>query len=261
MPSPLRSVALAAAALAVLLVCALPASAQMPIPDTFKNLKVLPKDIPKDQLVRVMRGFTTSLGVRCDFCHVEPAGPRGPGGPPPDFASDEKENKAKARVMLKMVHAINTDYLPQLEEGEAPPQITCETCHRGTKEPPEPLATRLAGTVTAKGVDAAFDAFADLKAKYSEAGLYDLRVQGLLRTAQTLAEEKHGDEGLRFLKKAKTVFPESAEVAASLGSALVQAGDVDGGKAELERAVSIDPNNGLARFFLERLKQTGPPPR
>jgi tetratricopeptide (TPR) repeat protein len=251
-----RPAAFAAALLAILLVG--PSSASAQIPDTFKNLKVLPKDITKDQLLQVMRGFTTGLGVRCDFCHVEPAGPRGPGGPPTDFASDEKEDKAKARVMMKLVHAINTDYLPQLSEGEAPPQITCETCHRGTDEPPEPLSTKLAHAVTTKGVDAAFDTYADLKTKYSEAGLYDFREPSLLRTARTLAEEQHAPEALAFMKKAKAMFPQSAEVAASLGSALVQAGDVEGGKAELERALTLDPNNGQARFVLERLKRTAP---
>jgi Tfp pilus assembly protein PilF len=37
-------------------------------------------------------------------------------------------------------------------------------------------------------------------------------------------------------------------VAAALGGALVQAGDVAGGKAELERALSIDPNNMARRW-------------
>lgn len=256
-----RAALVAASLVALLLAGALPASAQMPIPDTFKNLKVLPKDITKDKLVQVMRGFTTGLGVRCDFCHVEPAGPRGPGGPPPDFASDEKENKGKARVMLKMVAAINGDYLKQIAEGEMAPQITCETCHRGTKEPPEPLATKLAETTRAKGVDAAFDTYADLKAKYAEAGLYDFRPETLTRAARVLGEDKHPDLSLAFLKKARTVLPDSGDIAAALGAALVQSGDVDGGKAELERALSIDPNNGMARFFLQRLQQGGPPQR
>ena len=259
MLSSVRRAALVAAPFVLVLAAAPPASAQMPIPDTFKNLKVLPKDITKEQLVQVMRGFSTGLGVRCDFCHVEPAGPRGPGGPPPDFASDEKENKGKARVMLKMVAAINGDYLKQIAEGEEPPQITCETCHRGTKEPPEPLASKLVESTHAKGADAAMDTYADLKAKYAEAGLYDFRPQSIVRAARVLADEEHQDQSLALLQKAKTVLPQSADIAAALGSALIQSGDVDAGKAELERALSIDPNNGMARFGLERLKRGAQP--
>lgn len=254
-----RRAALAAAPFVLVLASAPPASAQMQIPDTFKNLKVLPKDISKEHLVQVMRGFSTGLGVRCDFCHVEPAGPRGPGAPPTDFASDEKENKRTARVMMKMVGAINGDYLKQIAEGEEPPQITCETCHRGTKEPPEPLAAKLAEAAKTKGAGAAMDTYVDLKGKYAEAGLYDFRPQSIVRASRTLAEEQHPEQSLALLQKAKTVMPQSADIAAALGSALIQSGDVDAGKAELERALSIDPDNGMARFGLERLKRSGPP--
>ncbi|HXV14001.1 MAG TPA: c-type cytochrome, partial [Candidatus Krumholzibacteria bacterium] len=46
---------------------AVPAPAQ--IPDTFTNLKVLPKDIQKAELVGIMRGFSMALNVRCTHCH------------------------------------------------------------------------------------------------------------------------------------------------------------------------------------------------
>src|SRR3982750_125622 len=64
-------------ALALSVTLALPAShaaAQgggMQIPEKFENLQVLPKDIPRDTLIGVMRGFANSLGVRCTYCHVE----------------------------------------------------------------------------------------------------------------------------------------------------------------------------------------------
>jgi hypothetical protein len=35
-------------------------------PDSFTNLKVLPRDIPRDTLVNMMAGFTRALGVRCN---------------------------------------------------------------------------------------------------------------------------------------------------------------------------------------------------
>src|SRR5262245_44735836 len=36
----------------------------------YKNLKVLPKDISRDQLISNMKFFAQSLGVRCVHCHV-----------------------------------------------------------------------------------------------------------------------------------------------------------------------------------------------
>ena len=77
-------------------VLASPASAQ--IPQTFTNLQVLPKDIPRAQLVSTMRGFAGALGVRCTHCHVGPDDLQGM-----DFATDEKESKKIARTMLRMV--------------------------------------------------------------------------------------------------------------------------------------------------------------
>jgi hypothetical protein len=264
MSSLVRGAVWSAAPLVLLLSSAPPAAAQMGPMEPPKNLQVLPKDTPRPEVLKVMRGFTAALGVRCDFCHVEPPGPRGPGSPPQDFASDDKENKKKARVMMKMVAAINGDYLTKLGEGEAPPTIMCETCHHGQKEPPEPLAVKLTSTASAKGVDAAFDQYADLKKKYAEAGLYDFREQTLLRVARALGDAKKPQDSMAALKKTKELFPQSADVAASLGSALADSGDAAGAKAELERALSIDPNNGFAKFVLDRLNhppqaQPGPP--
>jgi hypothetical protein len=251
----IRGAARAAVPLAVLLSSSIPAAAQMGPMEPPKNLQVLPKDMPRPEVLKIMRGFTVALGVRCDFCHADPPGPRGPGSAPPDFASDDKENKKTARLMLKMVAAINGDFLAKLDEGETPPKIGCETCHHGAKEPPEPLAVKLTQTVSNKGIDAAFDQYSDLKTRYGDAGLYDFRDQTLLRVARALADDKKNDDSLAVLKKTKTIFPQSADVAAALGDALARSGDVAGAKAEFERALSIDPNNFGAKFGLDRLNR------
>jgi len=106
-----------------------------PLPDKFTNLQVLPKDISKDDLVNTMRLFARSLGVHCDHCHEEIGEDR------VDWASDKKDAKNAARNMMKMVHAINANYMPKLEPlpGEEAKQkgVNCWTCHRGEKEPAE----------------------------------------------------------------------------------------------------------------------------
>jgi tetratricopeptide (TPR) repeat protein len=253
MSSPALRAALAAP-LVLLLATVAPARAQMNEPP--KNLKVLPKDTSRPEVIKLMRVFSASLGERCEFCHQDPAGP----GKFPDFASDEKENKEKARTMMKMVAAINGDYMTKLGE-EKPPRVGCETCHHGAKEPPAPLADLMTSTATTKGVSAAFEQYNDLKSKFGDAGMYDFRAGTLMRVAHALGEDKHQDDAVAVLKQAKAMFPQSADVAASLGAALAQSGDAEGAKAEYERALAIDPNNMGAKFGLDRLKNPPAPPK
>ena len=106
------------------------ASAQ--VPDKFTNLKILPKDITKQQLVETMKGFALGLGVRCSTCHV---GEEGRPLSTYDFASDEKRTKQNARIMLAMVHDINANKVSQLKLEQPPITVTCYTCHRGQKQP------------------------------------------------------------------------------------------------------------------------------
>jgi photosynthetic reaction center cytochrome c subunit len=83
----------------------------------FKNIKVL-KGLPADQLIPSMQFITASLGVECEFCHVERA-----------FEKDDKKPKEAARKMIQMMLAINKDNF----EGHR--EVTCNTCHRGSAHP------------------------------------------------------------------------------------------------------------------------------
>jgi photosynthetic reaction center cytochrome c subunit len=83
----------------------------------FKNIQVL-KGIPADQLTPSMQFITASLGVQCDFCHVQGA-----------FDKDDKKPKQTARKMMEMMFAINKDNF------DAHPEVTCYSCHRGAIKP------------------------------------------------------------------------------------------------------------------------------
>src|SRR5262245_61486253 len=104
----------AVAALALLALAGSAARAQ--IPDKFTNLKALPKEIGKVELVTAMRGYASALGVRCNHCHSTKPGvdPTSDELEDLDFSSDAREAKVKAREMILMVRAINTDYLAKL---------------------------------------------------------------------------------------------------------------------------------------------------
>ena len=115
--------------LVVVLLLAAPLSAQ--VPDEFTNLKVLDKDIGKQQLINIMRGWSKGLGVRCNHCHVgkDPNSLEGY-----DFASDDPEPKRVAREMMKMSAFINREGLAALERKDVM-RVQCVTCHRGLARP------------------------------------------------------------------------------------------------------------------------------
>jgi photosynthetic reaction center cytochrome c subunit len=85
--------------------------------EQFKNIQVL-KGIPADQLIPAMQFITASLGVECEFCHVQGA-----------FEKDDKKPKETARRMMEMMTAINRDNFQGHRE------VTCYSCHRGSTEP------------------------------------------------------------------------------------------------------------------------------
>jgi hypothetical protein len=96
-----------------------------------KNLKVLPADMTRQQLISTMKFFSQSLGVRCTYCHV---GTEGQPLSTFDFASDAKDKKQTARAMMAMVAALNAKTLPAAT-GLPDAKVTCFTCHRGATKP------------------------------------------------------------------------------------------------------------------------------
>ena len=67
----------------------------------YKNLKILKKDISKEELDSVMHHFAMSLGQKCNFCHVRREQDKW------DFASDSIGEKLIARKMMLMAIKIN----------------------------------------------------------------------------------------------------------------------------------------------------------
>jgi hypothetical protein len=82
----------------------------------YKNIQVL-QGIPADQLDPAMRVFEGSLGVGCNFCHVD------------DRSKDDMETKVTARKMIAMMFTINKSSFG------GRPVVTCNTCHHGESVP------------------------------------------------------------------------------------------------------------------------------
>jgi len=98
----------------------------------FKNLKILPKNITKEQMDSVMHTFSLSLGVRCNFCHKHSDDFK-----TWDFASDENKHKLRAREMMKLTQKINNKYfaVAGTKGLNATLLVTCYTCHHGSNDP------------------------------------------------------------------------------------------------------------------------------
>jgi hypothetical protein len=98
---------------------------------TRPKLEVL-QSLPEAQLFPLMNLVATSLGVHCDYCHVQvnpdlSRTPSNVGGWV--WNRDDKAPKRRAREMMKMVVDLNASRFG----GET--KVTCYTCHRGATQP------------------------------------------------------------------------------------------------------------------------------
>ena len=105
---------------------------ELPSREVFANVKVL-GDVPAGRLLSIMAmGYSNSLGVSCDHCHVVD-----------QWESEEKPTKQVTRDMAAMAARINRELLPAvpgLRSGR--PTVNCATCHRGEVKPATNMETR-----------------------------------------------------------------------------------------------------------------------
>lgn len=122
------------AGLFVLTIAGVAATTPVDEGESFKNLKVLSKNINEEQLERIMYAFDRQLGVTCVYCH---APTKNITPERIDFASDEKKEKRAAREMLKMTMRINKKYFNVTIDKKllTKPLVWCRTCHRGYPVP------------------------------------------------------------------------------------------------------------------------------
>lgn len=236
----------------VLAAAAMPAAAQFP-PDHPKNLKVLPMDIPVRALLDTMRNVAGALGVRCNFCHV---GKEGEPLTTYDFAADDKPEKVKARVMMRMVKAIDEEYLTQLPSRTQPAVVvTCMTCHRGVSIP-RPLDQVILTAYDSAGVDSAEARYAALRERYYGRASYDFSDAALAAVSQSLVSRGKAADAVRFSMLNTRVSPNSGLAFRQAAEAQLAAGDTTAAVASLQHALAINPNDQQAKRTLDRLKKT-----
>lgn len=216
-----------------------------------KNLKVFPKDIPMRSLLDTMGTFTRALGVGCSFCHMadenQPQSAH-------DFASDAKPMKNKARTMLRMVGAINGDYLTKLSTRLEPPVVvTCATCHRGLTEP-RPLQQVIMTAYDSAGTDSAVKLYRDLRQRYYGRASYDFGEAPLASVGSALRQRNRVADALRFYMLNLEFAPTSSSAWTQAAGAQLASGDTATAVKSLEKALSLNPNDRQATRALQGLK-------
>ena len=229
-------------------VFALAVTANAQMSEKFKNLKVLPKDITKDQLDEIMHSFTEGLGVNCEFCHV-----RNEDTNKMQFDLDRKTAKSKARIMLKMTMAINKDYLSQLSEfSDHIEQVKCVTCHRGNKQP-KMLEDVLYRTIQKDGIDSAITTYHKLHDEYYGGFTYDFKDHTLVKLVQMLDKDQKYDDAMKIAQLNLQMYPNSGVATYGLGQVYEAKGDKDKAIETYKKAIEQMPR--AARFLNRRIEE------
>jgi tetratricopeptide (TPR) repeat protein len=234
----LRFVAIAALLMPMTAVFFVPSIAADEQDEKYTNLKVLPKDISKQDLESTMHSFTTALGVRCSYCHVRGNGPRAD----LDWANDSKPEKTTARVMLQMVNGINQNYLPQITTKDPDKvTVTCRTCHHGAVRPIA-IEDILATSYQRGGLDSLSTRYEALRKSYYGTDTYNFGEWMIPMLAQKIAGQKDPEGMLKLAKFNLKWFPDSGVAHMMMGQALGYSGNTDEATAELNKAIQLDPD-------------------
>lgn len=197
-----------------------------------------------------MPSIAAGLGVQCQYCH---AGPR-------STAAEGQAAEAKpptkfevARSMIAMTRDLNAKI--QAATGKPPAeatQVTCMTCHHGVAIPGQ-LSDIVAKTAFEKGPDAAIAQYRDLRERYYGGASYDFREDSLLEAGQKLIRVKPA-LAIPILRLNLEFFPKSVRTYTQIAFAYTRSLDDESAISTLEKALEIEPDNGVVKGQLEQLK-------
>lgn len=189
-----------------------------------------------------MSEISQALGVDCGYCHTAA---RGSGQPEPQ--------KDIARAMIAMTREINARIAAAIGKPAAEvTRVQCATCHHGVAIL-RPLADILARTLAQQGAGAAIAQYRELRARYYGRQSYDFGEETLLGLAQRLATGRP-DDAIALLQLNLEFYPRSAQSYAAMAFADTRKLDDTSAIANLEKALAIEPENGVYRGQLEQLK-------
>jgi tetratricopeptide (TPR) repeat protein len=218
----------------------LAAAARAQVPDKFTNLQVLPKDISSKDLMWTMRGFCFSLGVRCEYCHAGK-----------NFNSDDLKTKITARNMLRMVAAINRDYIPK----ENNIKVDCVTCHHGLSRP-RSIQDVVLEEMDKSDVSSAIALYRKLRKETYGSARYDFSETSLNLLSETLVHGGKPKEAAAFMELNLELNSQLSNWAYSdLAMAHIANHEPQKAEADFSKILEGDPENSWAKEELEKLRQ------
>ena len=227
-------------------------------PATMTNLQVWPKDTAPAVIQNFMVAFNNSLGVQCNYCHVQRDGRF-------DFASDDKREKRVARKMILLRDSINVMLAAIVEKPVgagptsvearpgAPTRVLCASCHHGLPIP-APLNDAIGEAEARGGGVAGLAKFKELRAKYYGGQQYDFTENALVGLANRALNARRPADAIAYLQANLEYFPQSSATYVALAQATNAAGDKQGAVKAVERALELNPQNQQARNLLQQLK-------
>ena len=180
-----------------------------------------------------------------------------PGGPGLNllFASDDRDNKKKAREMMRMTDSINTRFLASLPARDVPStDVTCVTCHRGLNKPMM-IENVLLATTASSGVDSAIARYRTLRNDMA-LGRYNFGEGPVTEAARQLsAQGKHAD-AIKLMEMLQEFYPNSANIDFAIGAFQESVGNRDAAIARYRALLAKNPNDRRAQQALQRLGVT-----
>lgn len=235
----------------LLMACATEAAAQNRFPpDSLRNLQVLPASTTPRQVVGIMRGFASALGVRCQYCHV---GEENRPLEAFDFVSDDKRTKRTARLMIQMVQDINQRTMALIPDRPSPTiEVTCMTCHRGIARPAS-LGQVVVAALDAGGPDSARTVYQELRRRYFGRAAFDFGEPSLVGAALELARAGRHPDALTILRFNDEQFPTSANTMNNIGDVYLAMRDTAAAVESYRTALRRVPDDAVARVRLKDL--------
>jgi hypothetical protein len=199
-----------------------------------------------------MQEIAQGLGVKCEYCHAG----MGRGGGPAVPARVEGQAPSRVEIgrgMIATTREINEKIVAAT--GKAPTEVTrvtCITCHRGVPIPGQ-LSDIIAKTAVEKGPDAAVAQYRDLREQFYGRQSYDFGEETLLTSAQQVVRVKP-PSSIPLLRLNLEFYPKSVRSYTQIAFAYTRSLDDEAAITTLEKALEIEPDNGMIKGQLEQLK-------
>lgn len=160
--------------------------------------------------------------------------------------------KKTARLMMRMVEAMNREYLGKLEPASSK-RVECITCHHGLSKP-RTLETALMEELEKKDLASALALYRSLRKEYYGGAQYDFSEVSLNLLTESLQAKKKFKEAAAFMELNAEVNTLTGWGRSLLEMAHAASGDTTKAMEDFQKIVDANPKDAWAKKQLEELK-------